>query len=825
MQLYAGSSSDFIQSAAQNQIADRLQRAFERHYRYRPSPAEVGSWRNSLRAMSQVMTDAELNDHGVFLEYQLPLTSKRLDCMVMARDRTGRDQAVIVELKQWDRSFETEGVDLVRTFTGGGVRDVLHPSRQVGQYQEYLEGTQTAFHEGETPVALSSCSYLHNYHLVEDDPLRAEKHAAILGKFPLYSADDFDPLCAFLTDRLAAGDGMDVLRRVEAGKYRPSKKLLEHVGNVIKGLPEYVLLDEQLVVYEKIRAIAARGLVGRRKTIVLVQGGPGTGKSVIALNLVGDLAREHRNAHYATGSKAFTTTLRKIVGTRASAQFKYFNSYASAAPDEIDVLICDEAHRIRETSVNRFTRAAARSGKPQIQELLDAARVGVFFVDDRQGVRPDEIGSSELIRGHARNNDCELLEFQLEAQFRCAGSEGFVRWVDNTLEIERTANILWDVNEEAFEVKVFSDPHQLESAIIARAREGHTARMTAGFCWKWSKPNRDGTLVPDVVVGDFKRPWNAVPEATHLAGGIPKASLWAHDPKGIDQIGCVYTAQGFEFDYVGVIWGHDLVYDWQNGRWEGQPTQSQDRTVKRGEDFLNLVKNTYRVLLSRGLKGCYIHFLDQDTERFVRSRIEGTLGVMDRRHEEPRPLVVPAAAPEADSEQLLPFRRLPIEDVRPFENCVPLYQLDIAAGRFGAETHVEAEAQAEELTSPENFTWVELPDPLQPKPGFFVARVVGESMNRRIPNGAWCLFRLAAAGSRVGRIVVARLENRLDPETGAYTIKIYDSEKRANVDGSFRHTRIVLRPMSTEPGHEAIILGPEDEGTVRIVAEFVAVLG
>jgi Rad3-related DNA helicase len=215
------------------------------------------------------------------------------------------------------------------------------------------------------------------------------------------------------------------------------------------------LLDEQLVVYDTVRARARAGLHDNRKTVILVRGGPGTGKSVIALNLLSDLALEERNAQYVTGSRAFTQTLRKIVGTRAGVQFKYFNSYGAAQADEIDVLICDEAHRLRETSSSRFTPRAARTNKPQIQELIEAARVSVWFIDDRQNVRPDEIGSSALVREHAAAHNCRLLEFELEAQFRCAGSEAFVSWVNNTLELERTPHVLWNLREN-FEFKMLA---------------------------------------------------------------------------------------------------------------------------------------------------------------------------------------------------------------------------------------------------------------------------------------------------------------------------------------------------------------------------------
>ncbi|MDG6970623.1 MAG: DUF2075 domain-containing protein, partial [Nitrososphaerota archaeon] len=166
-------------------------------------------------------------------------------------------------------------------------------------------------------------------------------------------------------------------------------------------------------------------------------------------------------------------------------------------------------------------------------------------------------------------------------------------------------------------------PEQLEAAIKAQVDQGFTGRVTAGYCWHWSLPDQNGNLKDDVVIGDYRRPWDARPEAKKLAPGIPKATLWADDPNGINQVGCVYNAQGFEFDYVGVIFGPDLRYNFDLQRWEGHPEDSHDSTVRSSRDrFVDLVKNTYRVLLTRGMKGCYVHFMDKDTERFIRSRTE-----------------------------------------------------------------------------------------------------------------------------------------------------------------------------------------------------------
>ncbi len=631
---------DFVRDTTRNQIAEKLREAFFSYYRYQPSHGEVASWRNSLRAMKDVVVSTNLDDVGVLLEFQLPLSSRRIDCVLCGSDTTNREQAVIVELKQWERCKPADADKLVRSWVAGREREVLHPSVQANQYRQYLEDTHSAFHEEPTPIVLSACSYLHNYFPESNDPILAPKFADVIEQCPMFDGDGAEALGAFLQTKLVGGNGRPVLDRVERSKYRPSKKLMDHVATTIESKSPWVLIDEQLVVFERIRATVKSALFGRRKQVVVVRGGPGTGKSVLAINLMADLLREGRNAHYATGSKAFTETLWQILGGRSRATFKYFNSYGRADPGEVDVLICDESHRIRETSNSRFTPKELRSKEPQVRELLRAAKVAVFFIDDRQIVRPNEIGSTAHIFDHAAELGAEVSDYALDVQFRCAGSDGFVNWIDNTLGIQRTANVIWD-GADGFDFRIFDSPAALEASIREMSSMGHSARVAAGFCWPWSVPRPDGTLEDDVVIGDYRRPWDAKPGNWKLAPGIPPAALWATDPGGIDQIGCVYNIQGFELDYVGVIWGRDLRYDLDRQIWIGDKTQSADTVVKRSKDkFVDLVKNTYRVLLSRGMKGCFVHFMDRDTERFVRSRMESISHVSSdemRMAAEPRP--------------------------------------------------------------------------------------------------------------------------------------------------------------------------------------------
>ena len=623
MHLYSGSTIDFVGDATRNLIADKLAAAFSDYFRYPPSQSEVHSWQNSLRAMAQVLDLADLHDHGIVVELQLPLSSRRLDCLIAGHDDADTRQAVIVELKQWENVGPSEIDDCVTTFVGSRVRDVLHPSRQVGNYQRYLQDVHTTFSDGS--VGLSACGYLHNLSANASGPLFDERFRDLTERHPPFIGEQADELATFLTDHLAAGDGLTVLDEVLKGRYHPHKRLLEHTARVIRHEPAFVLLDEQQVTFNHIVGRVRDRQASTDQTVFLIRGGPGTGKSVIAVNLLAELSSKGRTTMHATGSKAFTENLRRVVGIRAASQFGYFNGFSRAEPLQFDALICDEAHRIRETSHNRFTKKGDRSDTPQVEELMRAAKVSVFFIDDLQVVRPGEEGSSRLITETAARLRIPLIEHELETYFRCGGSEAYVAWVENTLELRRTPNTLLDPQEE-FDFEVVDSPQELEALIRAEHAAGFTARLSAGFCWRWSEPLHDGSLVPDVHVGDWSMPWNAKSNAGRLAAGIPKENFWASDPRGVDQVGCVYTAQGFEYDYAGVIFGRDLVWRPRSG-WLGQPEYSQDSIVKRAardepQRFTDLVKNTYRVLLTRGLKGCYVYFEDEQTRDFVLSRVE-----------------------------------------------------------------------------------------------------------------------------------------------------------------------------------------------------------
>ena len=765
MRLYSGSSTQFLDDTIHNEIGDKLKESFFQYFRYYPSPNEVQSWRNSLRAVSQVFDYSGLNDHGVILEYQLPQTSKRLDCMITGRDKSGGSQAVIIELKQWERCEMSDGENEVTTWVGGAKREVLHPSVQVGQYKMYLQDLHPAF-DGKNSIKLDAVSYLHNYSPVKDDELLAKKFSEKVKNDPIFCADDVDIFSRYLKDRLSAGGGLPILERIEKTEYKASKKLMDHVSKIIKERSEYVLLDEQLVVYDKVVSLVKQGLGRDKKSVVIIKGGPGTGKSVIAINLMADLLRAGYDTNYATGSKAFTETLRKKMGVRGAVQFKYFNSYMNSDRDTLDILIADEAHRIRETSNNRFTRKEMRSGTPQIRELIQTSKIGVFFIDDNQNVRPNETGSAEYIKDTAVEMECEVHEYELEAQFRCSGSEAFVNWINNTFGIKRTANVIWDQKEE-FDFQIVDSPQELYKKITQKnAEKQGSARLVAGFCWPWSKPNSDGTLVNDVRIGDFQMPWEGK-DGYKLAPGIPPASLWPDDPNGVNQIGSIYTIQGFEFDYVGVIIGPDLIYNFENQIWIALKEKSADSVVKRsGDKLVDLLKNTYRVLLTRGMKGCYVYFIDKETEKFFKSRIE--TGESYRRY---------------DASVLSPIT---IGTVR-----IPLVGLAPCGNPLLGEENIEE--------------YIPVPKAkLRPGAKYFIVRAQGDSMNLAgIEDGDLLLCRYGEKGETGDRVVAL-----LGGEN--VTIKEYGPRKKG--------VRLLL-PKSNNKKHKPITPGEGDsiQGIVQEV--------
>jgi len=587
----------------------------------RPSLSESRSWRHSLPVLARDLRDAGLGGVEVLLEQRLPLSSKRADVLLAGEHpTTGAPSYVVVELKQWSTAHRFEDSPTLVDVDGARYRPVLHPSLQVGEYARYFRDYVAAL--ADTPDSMVGVAYLHNATDSGVRDLWTQPAAAEARMFTGQRRGEFQD---FLRARLSPAPGAAAADRFLGSAIAPSKQLLAFAAREIQDREQFVLLDEQRVAYELVMRAVDRARVADMKTVVVVTGSPGSGKSVIALSLVGELARQGRTVLHATGSKAFTQTLRQVAGkgsTRTKSLFTYFNSFMAAEPNSIEVLVLDEAHRIRAKSVNRYTPKGMREhARPQIEELLDAARVPVFLLDEHQVVRPGEMGTVADIKAHAAARGLPVQQVDLHGQYRAGGSEAYLDWVHRLLGLDVGGPIGWE-DESTFAVDVVDSPTEMEGRLAALLASGVGARMTAGYCWPWSDPRSDGTLVHDVVVDGWSRPWNLKSERS--VGGAPSSSLWASDPAGFGQVGCVYTAQGFEYPWNGVILGPDLV--WRSGVWVTRREFTKDpdfrsRTTVDDATFDRLVRNVYKVLLTRGLVGTLLYSVDAETQEMLRGVI------------------------------------------------------------------------------------------------------------------------------------------------------------------------------------------------------------
>ena len=615
MRLFEGSVKEFDGLVTTNSLADILENNYREYYKHGPGQSEIKSWRESLNYLNNAIRFANIDKSSIIIEYELPFTSRRIDALLFGKNETSQDQAVLIELKQWSNDkvhkCDTEGNVVVEY--GRFTKEQPHPSLQAEGYHYGLMDFVEVFTDEFKAMGLHSCVYCHNYSTESGErALFDDSFSKAVDSYPIFGKEDVEKLGNYLQKRLSNGEGLNVLNRFTSSHVRPSKKLLDHTGEMINKQRIFTLIDDQIAAYNSIMAHAKKASKQSTRSTIIVKGGPGTGKSVIALEVMGALMRNGQTVFHATGSSAFTNTLRKIVGTRARNVFKFFNSFVTAEADSVDVLVCDEAHRIRETSVNRYTPTAQRSGQPQIDELFNIAKLTIFFIDEYQIVRPNEIGSIELIKEAAKRRDIEaenIKEFELKTQFRCSGSDAYLQWIDNLLEVRPSDIAKFDPK---MELRIFDDPHSMMAAVQQRNQEQkNSARIVAGFCWPWSNPNPDGTLVNDVKVDGLEMPWERKDQFWK----------WATDDSGMDQVGTVYTAQGFEFDYIAVIFGKDLVYRDGIG-WVDQPEFSHDTATKRGNSyFATHLKHIYRVLLSRAHKGVYLYFMDEETRRYFESKM------------------------------------------------------------------------------------------------------------------------------------------------------------------------------------------------------------
>lgn len=614
MIIYQSTKESFVNDVVSNNIENVILNFFKDRLGQTTSVNEIRSWKNSMQYMNNVLIDPNIpNDSGVLIEYQIPQTSKRIDFILTGQDENQVNHAILIELKQWDKADVTDKEAVVSTYVGNGNREVSHPSYQAWSYAALLEGFNEAVYTSN--IKLKPCAYLHNY--TSDNKIDNKIYQDYIEKAPLFLKEDTFKLREFIKSFVKFGDKSNIMLEIDGGRIRPSKNLADSLSSMLKGNDEFVMIDDQKVVFETALNLAKKAS-SKKKQVLIVEGGPGTGKSVVAINLLVKLTSQKLLTQYVTKNAAPREVYKsKLTGTFKQTEISNFftgsGAFTSTLPNIFDALIVDEAHRL-----NAKSGMFKNLGENQIKEIINSSKFSVFFIDENQKVAIHDIGEIDEIELWANEYNAKITKLELSSQFRCNGSDGYLAWLDYILQIRETANTFFDV--EDYDFKVLDSPSELRDTIFEKNKINNKARLVAGYCWPW-KSKKD-YLAKDIIFPeyDFAMKWNLTEDGMK----------WVIQPESVNEIGCIHTCQGLEVDYVGVIIGEDLIV--RDGVVLVDPNKrdSNDTTVRGYKSMLKanplqtkdmlraIVKNTYRTLMTRGMKGCFIYCVDKETNEYFK---------------------------------------------------------------------------------------------------------------------------------------------------------------------------------------------------------------
>ncbi|GKX65939.1 DUF2075 domain-containing protein [Inconstantimicrobium mannanitabidum] len=633
MIVYQASKKDFMKHVTNDEVSILIDKEY-RNKIGRSRENEFRAWDNSMLYMYKALNTEDIPDEcGVAIEYRIPATSKRVDFILTGLDENDKENVIIVELKQWSELEVVEDEEaIVKTVINRSQRKVSHPSYQAWSYASLISDYNEAVEKNS--IGLHPCAYLHNYiKNVENDPLVDEVYDEWLHKAPAYTKGDVLKLREFICKYVKKADQGKGIYYIEGGKIRPSKSLQDALKLMLDGNQEFIMIDDQKVAFESIMRTVRDCIKNDKKKTIIVEGGPGTGKSVLAINLLVRVCGMNLNCQYVTKNAAPRNVYcEKLKGSYTKKYidnlFKGSGVYTDTEENEIDVLVVDEAHRL-----NAKSGMFKNLGENQIKEIINTAKVSILFVDNNQRVTMDDIGSVEEIERYANLLGVKTRRLKLTSQFRCNGSDGYLSWLDDVLEIGETGN--FDGFDFDFDFKVFDDPSELRKAIESKNEINNKSRLVAGYCYEWQTKKKENWNNHDIEFQeyDFKMKWN-----------LSNTSTWAIDKESVNQCGCIHTCQGLEFDYVGVIIGQDLRFE--NGKLVTDFTKraktdkslngikklyktDKEKALKISDE---LIKNTYRILMTRGLKGCYVWCEDEALRNYFRDRVNAfnhTIGFKD----------------------------------------------------------------------------------------------------------------------------------------------------------------------------------------------------
>lgn len=620
MIVYEDSKRCFVEDIKSNCIADKITAKIRERGINAGHEREYISWQNSLQFMRNIVDDNDIDDEvRIAIEYNIPLTSKRVDFIICGADANNNDNVVVVELKQWQKA-EVVADDMhycVKTFVGGNNRIVCHPSYQAYSYACFIRNySQKVLDDG---INLIPCAYLHNYDPDFKQTLSNSIYKEWVSEAPFFIRNETEQFSAFVkkyvTRRSSNGD---LLYEIDHGRLKPTKALQDSLTSMVKGNKEFMLLDEQAVCYDMCLKTMAKCKEDGKKRTIVIQGGPGTGKSVLAVNLLMEFINKSLNTCYATKNsaprEAFLSLLTHSDAKKQVNIKQLFRSPfgLSNVPDNTyDCLIVDEAHRLVKKMYGDW------NGENQVKECISASLLSIFLLDEDQAVTVNDIGSIAEISKWCRELNSTLkmpAEAKLVSQFRCNGSDAYIQFIDDILQ-RTEESVTVDLDELNFDFRIFDSAIELREALREKNAINNKSRMVAGYCYDWNVKHGRGDY--DIMLPDgFKAKWN-----------LEKDKIWAINPNSFEEVGCIHTAQGLEFDYVGVLIGKDLKYDSTSGRiiTDKQAISKDDkssgiRSCKNESIVRKLILNTYKTLLTRGQKGCYVYCEDKSLAEYIKKK-------------------------------------------------------------------------------------------------------------------------------------------------------------------------------------------------------------
>ncbi len=617
MLVYSETKEKFLDDVLNGSIEDIVAKAVKDKLHRNTAAQELQAFKNSLKEMYFVVNTTDLpEDAWISIEYNIPGSWKRIDFIVSWQDGDGKECIVIVELKQWTEAQLTDKDGIVVTRFAHWASETVHPSYQASSYANLLNSFNSVVYLEN--IQLRPCAYLHNYK--DDGIITHQFYNEYLEKAPLFLKHQKSHLRDFINTYIKKGDRNKVMYRIENGEIRPSKALADSLVKMLKWNEEFVMIDDQKVVYENALSLAKRSS-DKNKNVLIVEGGPWTWKSVIAINLLVKYNELWLLSQYITKNAAprdvyqtkLTGSLKK---TEISNLFNGSWAFTKAENNIFDALIVDEAHRLNEKS-----GLFKNMWENQIKELINASKFTIFFIDEDQKVTLHDIWEKDEIVKRANELWANVHNLTLSSQFRCNGADGYLAWLDNILQIKDTANTT--LKDVPFDFQIYDNPKKLQEKIFEKNKINNKARLVAGYCWDWISKKEKNAYDINFPEYDFSMRWNLATDGW----------LWIMMQNSVHEIWCIHTCQWLEVDYIGVIIGNDLIV--RDGKVITQPQNRSkwDSSIKWYKKLLQIdpesakekidaiIKNTYRTLMTRWMKWCYVYFVDEETREYFKNNM------------------------------------------------------------------------------------------------------------------------------------------------------------------------------------------------------------